>query len=257
MKTIKITYLQYGLRQLGGRSSGLITISRRGSLVKQKYRFLDTKRCMFPTMAATILNPYIYDVKRSSKISLIIFPNGIVTYILASQFAPNQTKIYNLYKSPQIHDKGWSNFLYNFPIGSIIHNIEIIPGLGAKIAKAAGTHALILRKTQKLITVKLKSGAHHLINSKAIAVSGYTSNYHHFLRNYKKAGIIRLLGIRPRSRPSAMNPVDHPMGGRTKGGIQPQSKKKLKAHTKTSKSTRHPLSARISRLNKKKKKIIH
>lgn len=75
--------------------------------------------------------------------------------------------------------------------------------------------------------LKLKSGAHQLISKNAIAVSGVVSNHAHFLRNYKKAGTIRLQGKRPRIRPSSMNPVDHPMGGRTRGGIQPCSKNKI------------------------------
>jgi len=99
--------------------------------------------------------------------------------------------------------------------------------MGAKLVRAAGNSAVLLRKDEKFegnALIKLKSGEHRLISSKAVASVGTVSNQTYFLRNLKKAGTVRLQGIRPRVRPSVMNPVDHPMGGRTKGGCIPQSR---------------------------------
>ena len=99
--------------------------------------------------------------------------------------------------------------------------------MGAKLIRAAGTSAILLKKEQKpwgYSIIKLKSGEHRAISNQAVACVGVVGNHRHFLRNYGKAGITRLFGKRPRVRPSAMNPVDHPMGGRTRGGCAPKSK---------------------------------
>ncbi len=259
MKYINIKALHFGLKQHGGRSYGLITSPNRGALIKKNYRFLDTKRRLFPQIPATIIYPYLKDPNRTAYISLIMFPNGILTYIIATQYSENQTKIYNLKSPSQQNNKGWSNFLSNFSLGSIINNIEIRSGIGAQFARSAGTSAIILRKDhnfkiKQATLIKLKSGAHHLIKQNAVAISGITSNHNAFLKNYKKAGVIRLLGKKPRTRPSAMNPVDHPMGGRTKGGCQPQSKNTMIAHIKTSNIRRHNNEVITARQNRLKKK---
>lgn len=228
MKYKKLAHLSFGLRQKGGRiTHGPITSPRRGALVKQLYRFLDTKRKTSLNMnGGIIIQHYLYDPNRTGFISLISTTNAIITYILAADYPQDQEKVYNLQEAPIKKEKGWSNFLKKISLGTILYNIEFFPGNGGQIARAAGNFALLLKKEKKKkrVVLKLKSGELRLISQKCTAVCGITSNQKHFLRNYKKAGVIRHFGIRPRVRPSSMNPVDHPMGGRTRGGCAPQNK---------------------------------
>lgn len=239
MKQIQLKNLSFGLRQKGGRTKfGPITSPRRGSLVKKLYRFLDTKRTIVTNrQGAIIIQHYLYDPNRSGLISLISTLNAIVTYILAPDYAKGQKKIFNLYKLKKNtiikKEKGWSNVVKNFSLGTILYNVEFFPGKGAQIARAAGNFVVLLRKekkTKKRVIVKLKSGILRKIAQNTIASIGITSNHKYFLRNYKKAGTIRRYGVRPRVRPSMMNPVDHPMGGRTRGGCAPQNKNGLLSH---------------------------
>jgi len=244
MRTLKIHQLTFGLHQHGGRNHGRISVARRGSLVKRNYRFLDTKRTMFPGEYGALIIRALYDPNRSGYIALLLYPNAVLAYVLAANYTATQKVVYNLTVPPINKEKGWSNYLKLIPLGAIIFNIELVPGLGAKITKAAGNSAVLLRNDVKLknhVLIKLKSGEHRLISNKGIASVGIVSNNHYFLRDYKKAGTIRRYGIRPRVRPSAQNPVDHPMAGRTRGGCAPKSR--------TGK-----LSLGISTAKKKKKK---
>jgi len=260
IESLKIRQLSYGLRQLGGRQKhGPITCPRRGQLVKTLYRFLDTKRTILTTAyGATIIQRYKYDPNRSAFLSLIMMPNGILTYILAADIPITQLKIYNLQQPPKQNEKGWSNFLRLVPLGSMIFNIESVPGTGAQVARSAGTFAvLIARKNDKInkrVVLKLKSGEHRLFSQNSIASMGVVSNHTYFLRDYRTAGTVRRYGFRPRVRPAAMNPVDHPMAGRTRGGCAPQNKNGLLSlGTKTARIKSHKLiitSARKSRLKK-------
>jgi len=210
MKYIKIKKLMYGLKQKGGRSNrGLITTKRRGSLTKKLYRYLDIKRTIWSNEGSLILYKYIYDPNRSAYITLLMLPNGIMTYILAGQYEKTQEKIYNLTVS-QFNNIGYSQILKKLKNGSIIFNNELFPSKGAQLLKSAGTSGVILKKlitdTSKIV-LKLKSGALHSISSNAMGCVGMNSNQNHFLKDNKKAGTIRLKGRRSYVRPSAMNPV--------------------------------------------------
>jgi len=228
MKYSKLRHLTYGIRQKGGRTKkGPITSPRRSSLVKKLYRFLDTKRTQSMNInGGIIIRHYLYDPNRNSFISLISTTNAIMTYILAADYPIGQQRIYNLREAPIKKEKGWSNFLRKISLGTILYNVEFFPGNGGKIARSAGNFVLLLRKEnrKKRIVLKLKSGELRLVSQNCSAVSGVTSNQQYFLNHLKKAGERRLLGRRPRVRPSSMNPVDHPMGGRTRGGCVPQNK---------------------------------
>jgi len=188
-----------------------------------------------------------------------MMPNGILTYILAAEMPSDQTNVFNLKQASQPADCAWSNYLRLLPLGSIIYNCELRPNQGGQIARSAGNFALILAKkktkNKPKIILKLKSGEHRAVSQNCIASIGIVSNHIHFLKNYKTAGAIRRHGIRPRVRPSAMNPVDHPMAGRTRGGCAPQSKQgRLSVGPKTAKKKSHSLiilSARKSRLKKR------
>ena len=256
MKYIKIAQLLFGLRHKGGRNStGKITAPRRGALTKQLYRFIDTKRRIWSKDGATILSPYIYDPNRSSYITLIMFPNGVMTYIQAGNYSTGQQKIYNL-SLMDIYDPNSSQILKKIKNGSFISNCELHIYKGAQMLRSAGVSGLLLNKAlNNSAIIKLKSGAIRKVSSQITTAIGVSSNANHFLINYKKAGRSRLNGQRPRSRPSAMNPVDHPMGGRTKGGIHPQSKTGILIGSPTANNKKwhnlEILSARKRRLKKK------
>lgn len=212
MKRIKILFLNFGIKNKGGRNfTGKITAPRKGDLVKKSYRFLDTKRNMYFLTGATILIPYLYDPNRSAHISLILYPNGIISYILAAEYIPSQKRVYNLSTRNYYKDNiGSSQFLKGIKNGSSIFNCELYPTKGSQILRGAGVSGIILKKLSQIdsrIIIKLKSGALRAFPSQSIASIGKSSNGDSFLIKKKKAGESRLQGIRPRTRPSAMNPV--------------------------------------------------
>ena len=254
---MKIIRLMHGIKKTGGRNNyGIITVPRK-SLTKQLYRFLDTKRQAFPGVPAKILNT-VSSPHHTGNINLILYPNGVLTYILSPLLSISQEHIYNLHEPNNHIDKGWSFFLNALPLGTIIHNIEMVPGNGGQLSKAAGNNSLLLKKTKNTALIKLKSGAHRIINPNCIATTGIVSNHNHFLKKLTKAGHSRLLGYRPHVRACSKNPVDHPLGGRTRGGIHPQNKNGLKVGTPTAKYKNKKLeviSSRKYRLKRKYKKL--
>jgi large subunit ribosomal protein L2 len=215
-----------GKKQNGGRSFGMISMPKRGALVGRKYRFIDFKRSENGASSMIIIKRNVYDPNRSGPITLVIYRNGLLGYIIENIYTETQKLVYNLKEPKKIKEAGWSSYLKYLPLGTTINNIESIPGLGSKYIRSAGINAVLLKKNVNAnnIIVRFKSGGHRLVSDKVIGSVGIIGNNEHFLRNYKKAGTIRLLGRRPRVRPSVMNPVDHPMGGRTKGGCAPRSK---------------------------------
>jgi len=213
-KKIQIKSLSFRLKNSGGRSEGTIIAPRRGSLHRRIYRYIDFNRIFLPSYKALVLRT-IHDSNRTASLSLICFPVGLLTYILKpakiNDFIINLTKT-----TPNLGD---SSLLKNFSSGSIIYNIN------GKIARSAGCSALLIRQEDNQALLKLKSGELRFFNSVNIASLGSASNENHFLKEIEKAGRQRYLGNRPRTRPSSMNPVDHPLGGRTRGGSFPKNKK--------------------------------
>ena len=142
MKTFAIKQLTYNIKNKGGRNNyGQITAPRRRSLTKRAYRFLDVKRSIPGT--GLILNHFLYDPYRSAHISLILFENGILTYVLAANIPTTQIKLYNMQEPPKRGERGWSNFLRTLPNGTVIFNIS------ATFARAAGASAVLLSKKNK------------------------------------------------------------------------------------------------------------
>jgi len=221
IKTLSST-LRFGVRELGGRNSDGCKIFRRKALTKRLYRFLDIKRKLNPGVSGRIIKPYLYDANRTGYFSLILYINGVTTQILAPQYK-NQNLIYNLITPQTKQNNGWSNFLNLIPAGTIVYNIEQFPGSGGIFARSAGVSAILLRKDsrfKKFVVIKLRSGEQRFISKAAIGCVGAVSNAKHFITFYKNAGAKRHAGYKPRTRAIAMNAVDHPMGGRTKGGIK-------------------------------------
>lgn len=189
---------------------------------KRRYRVIDFKRNNFG-QAGEVLSVE-YDPNRSAFISLIQFADGEKRYIIApTGIKVGQTVEQGPGVAPEI---GNALPLREIPLGSLIHNIEMSPGQGAKICRSAGSYAQLLGREDKYATIKLPSGELRKVLSVCLATIGSVSNSEHNLLRKGKAGRSRWLGIRPRTRSTAVNPVDHPMGGgegRNKGG-QPRSR---------------------------------
>lgn len=215
-------------KKSGGRNSaGALTMRYTGGGHKQRYRIIDFKRNKFdiPGKVMTIE----YDPIRTSFIALIQYPDGEKRYILA----PHGLKVGQTIESGKkaAPEVGNALPLGAMPLGSIIHNIELYPGRGGAIVRSAGASAQLLAKEEKYAVVKLPSGEIRKILLTCVATVGTVSNPDHSLQSLGKAGRKRWLGKRPRTRPVAMNPVDHPMGGgegRSSGG-HPRSRKGIKS----------------------------
>ena len=215
-------------KRSGGRNNkGKMTSRHIGGGHKKRYRIIDFKRNKFDVAAE--VKTIEYDPNRSAFIALVEYPDGEKRYIIA----PNGLKVGQHVSSgesaaPEI---GNALFLSKIPLGTIISCIELSPGKGASIARSAGAFAQLMAREGKFATVKLPSGETRMILVNCTAVIGAVSNSDHQLLVSGKAGRSRWLGRRPRTRPVAMNPVDHPMGGgegRASGG-HPRSRNGIPA----------------------------
>jgi len=216
------------LKKSGGRNSqGKMTIRQRGGGHKRRYRVIDFKRNKHDVVAT--VDSIQYDPNRTAFIALLVYADGEKRYIVA----PNGLQVGQEVSSgpsaaPEI---GNALPLREIPLGTIISVIELRPGQGAVMARSAGTFAQLMAKDGKFVTIKLPSGETRLILADCMATIGAVSNHDHQLLVSGKAGRSRWLGRRPRTRPVAMNPVDHPMGGgegRASGG-HPRSRNGIPA----------------------------
>lgn len=211
------------VKKSGGRNNqGRMTMRFIGGGHKRRYRIIDFKRNNYGVAGEVV--SVEYDPNRSAFISLIQFGDGEKRYIIA----PNGIKVgQKVEQGPGVPPEiGNALPMSEIPLGSLIHNIEMNPGQGAKICRSAGSYAQLLGREDKYATIKLPSGELRKVLSACLATIGSVSNSERNLERKGKAGRSRWLGIRPRTRSTAMNPVDHPMGGgegRNKGG-QPRSR---------------------------------
>tara|TARA_A200000113_G_C8846433_1_gene348771 strand:+ start:680 stop:1504 length:825 start_codon:yes stop_codon:yes gene_type:complete len=215
-------------KRSGGRNnSGRMTVRYRGGGHKRRYRIIDFKRNRFDSPAEVL--SIEYDPNRSAFIALTQFKDGEKRYMIAQNGLQVGQKVVSGQKvAPEI---GNAMALANIPLGTIISCIELHPGKGAAIARSAGSFAQLMAREAKFATIKLPSGETRLILTTCMATIGAVSNSDHQLLVSGKAGRTRWLGRRPRTRPVAMNPVDHPMGGgegRASGG-HPRSKNGIPA----------------------------
>ena len=215
-------------KSTGGRnSSGKMTVRNIGGGHKQKYRIIDFKRDKdgIPGIVKTIE----YDPNRTARIALVVYKDGEKRYIIAPQgLQVGQEVISGKGVQPNV---GNTMFLSEVPFGTIIHNIELRPGQGAKMARSAGAYAQLMSRDDKFAVLKMPSGETRLVLQACKATIGTVSNADHNLEKSGKAGRSRWLGRRPRVRGVVMNPHDHPMGGgegRASGG-HPRSRKGLPA----------------------------
>tara|TARA_B100000963_G_scaffold228825_1_gene199595 strand:- start:8890 stop:9714 length:825 start_codon:yes stop_codon:yes gene_type:complete len=205
-------------KKTGGRNNkGKMTSRYIGGGHKKRYRIIDFKRNKFDVPSE--VKSIEYDPNRSAFVALTEFEDGEKRYIVApSGLKIGQSVLSGKNANPEI---GNALFLSDIPLGTIISNIELSPGRGASIARSAGSFAQLMARDGKFATIKLPSGETRLILVTCMAVIGSVSNSDHQLLVSGKAGRSRWLGRRPRTRPVAMNPVDHPMGGgegRASGG---------------------------------------
>ena len=198
------------LKKTGGRNSqGRTTVRFRGGGAKRKYRIIDFKRDKIgiPGKVAAIE----YDPNRTANIALIHYVDGEKRYILA----PNGLRVGDIIEAGENADikVGNSLPLRNIPVGTTVHNIELVPGKGGQLARAAGAEAQLMGKEGKYATLRLPSGEFRLVLLDCRATIGQVGNLDHENVTIGKAGRSRHLGRRPSVRGSAMNPVDHPHGG--------------------------------------------
>lgn len=212
----------------GGRNNkGKMTMRYMGGGHKKQYRIIDFKREKegVPGKVKTIE----YDPNRTARIALIYYTDGEKKYIVAPNgLKVGQEIISGKGASPDI---GNSLYLSEIPFGTIIHNIELRPGQGAKMARSAGSYAQLMTRDGKFAIIRLPSGETRMILQTCKATIGAVSNGDHIIERSGKAGRVRWLGRRPRTRGVAMNPVDHPMGGgegKASGG-HPRSRKGIPA----------------------------
>ena len=216
------TLVESKKRTSGRNNNGNITVRHRGGGHKRLYRIIDFKRNKFDIEG--VVKTIEYDPNRSANIALIEYKDGDKSYIIAPKKLKVKAKILSGENAP-IKD-GNSLPLAKIPQGTEVHCIEMRPGKGAQIARAAGTTARLVAKEGKYATLRLSSGEMRKILLSCRATVGVISNEQHNLQSIGKAGAMRWRGIRPTVRGVAMNPVDHPHGGgegKTSGGRNPVS----------------------------------
>jgi len=216
------------LKKSGGRNNqGRMTMRYKGGGHKRRYRVIDFKRDKFDVMGE--ISSIEYDPNRSAFIALVTYSDKEKRYIIAQKDLKVGDKVISGQSvSPNL---GNSMPLSAIPLGTVISCIEMRPGNGATLARSAGSYAQLMAREGKFATLKMPSGETRLVLSKCFATIGVVSNSDHQLTVSGKAGRSRWLGRRPRTRPVAMNPVDHPMGGgegRASGG-HPRSRNGIPA----------------------------
>jgi len=232
--------LTEGLRKSGGRNNmGHATARGIAGGHKQLYRIVDFKRREWD-VAATV-ERIEYDPNRSAFIALIKYPDGKQNYILA----PQRLAVGDSVTAGKKVDVKPGNAMEigQMPVGTIVHNVELKPGKGGQMARAAGTFVQVVGRDRGMVIIRLNSGEQRYTHANCMATVGAVSNPDNSNTNHAKAGRTRWLGHRPLTRGVAKNPVDHPHGGgegRTSGGrhpVTPWGKPTKGAKTRSNKST--------------------
>ncbi|MDP9377876.1 MAG: 50S ribosomal protein L2 [Actinomycetota bacterium] len=199
-----------GLHKSGGRNAnGRKTARHRGGGAKRLYRIIDFKRRKdgVPARVAAIE----YDPNRSAYIALLHYADGAKAYILA----PNKLRVDMMVESGSEVDITVGNALplANIPVGTVVHNVELQPGRGGQLARSAGAGVQLMAKEGDYATLRLPSGEMRMVLAGCRATIGTIGNADHQNVTIGKAGRKRHMGVRPQTRGTAMNPVDHPHGG--------------------------------------------
>jgi large subunit ribosomal protein L2 len=207
-------------RSYGRNNHGRITAWCRGGGHKRRYRMIDFRRAKHGIPAT--VRAVEYDPNRSSRIALLVYADGEKRYILA----PNGVKVGDVLMSGPTAEVREGNCmpLRSVPLGTGVHNLELLPGKGAQVARSAGAECQLMAKEGKHAHVRLPSGEVRMFSLDCYCTIGQVGNIEHENVVIGKAGRNRWLGWRPSTRGVAMNPVDHPMGGgegRSSGGRHP------------------------------------
>ncbi len=215
--------LVFGLRKRGGRNAyGRITVRHTGGGAYQKYRMVDFKRTDRDVLGT--ITAVEYDPNRNVRIGLVFFANGSKKYILLPEgLGVGSTVMAGVNVEAKT---GNSLPISSIPVGFQLHNIEITPGSGGKLARSAGTSVQLMAKTDKYATLKMPSGEIRMLPLQCWATIGVLGNAEYQNINWGKAGRTRYRGWRSSVRGMAMNPVDHPHGGgegRSKSGSHPMT----------------------------------
>ncbi|RYI36137.1 MAG: 50S ribosomal protein L2 [Acetobacteraceae bacterium] len=236
-----VKQLTEGKSHSGGRNNhGRTTVRFRGGGHKQTYRHVDFKRNAKLGVTATV-ERLEYDPNRTAWIALVKYADGELSYIIA----PQRLKAGDSVIAAERADikPGNAMPLGSIPVGTIVHNVELKPGAGGKIARSAGTYVQLVGKDAGYAQVKLMSGEVRTVRAECMATIGAVSNPDNSNQQIGKAGRSRWLGRRPHQRGVVMNPVDHPHGGgegRTSGGrhpVTPWGKPTKGAKTRNNKRT--------------------
>jgi large subunit ribosomal protein L2 len=213
------------LKKTAGRDNhGHISMRRRGGGHKRKYRIIDFKRNKHGV--AAVVREIEYDPNRSARIALVQYEDGDSRYILQ----PKGLKVGDRVVSGPGADVRTGNALplREVPLGTAVHNVELKIGKGGEMCRAAGMSAQVVAKEGDYVTLRMPSTEMRLVHGNCLATIGEVGNAEHELLSWGKAGAARWRGRRPRVRGEVMNPVDHPHGGRTRGGrnvVTPWGKK--------------------------------
>jgi large subunit ribosomal protein L2 len=235
------------VKKTGGRNNqGKITSRHRGGGHKRRYRVIDFRRAKdgIPAKVASVE----YDPNRSARIALLHYVDGEKRYILAPDGLKPGDVVQNGSDSPP--NLGNCLPLKDMPLGTTVHNIEMLPGRGGKMCRSAGSGANLIAREADWAQLQLPSGEIRRVPSKCRATIGKVGNSEHMAVRLGKAGRKRWLGRRPHVRGTAMNPVDHPHGGgegRTKGGRHPVSPTGKPAKGGRTRQRRKPSNAAIVR----------
>jgi large subunit ribosomal protein L2 len=227
------------IKKSGGRDNhGHISMRRIGGGHKRKYRIIDFKRNR-PGQPCTV-REIEYDPNRSARIALVQYEDGEKRYILH----PKGLKVGDVISSGPGTDVRLGNALPlgEIPLGTAVHNIELKIGKGGQICRSAGMSAQVMAKEGEYVTLRMPSSEVRLVHQRCLATIGEVGNAEHELESWGKAGKSRWMGQRPKVRGEVMNPVDHPHGGRTRGGrnvVSPWGKKEgVKTRNKKKSSQR-------------------
>ena len=227
------------LKKSGGRDNhGHIAMRRIGGGHKRKYRIIDFKRNRFDEPAT--VREIEYDPNRSARIALVQYADGEKRYIIH----PKGLKVGDVISSGPGTDVRLGNALPlgEIPLGTAVHNIELKVGKGGQICRSAGMSAQVMAKEGEYVTLRMPSTEVRLVHQRCLATIGEVGNAEHELESWGKAGKSRWMGKRPKVRGEVMNPVDHPHGGRTRGGrnvVSPWGKKEgVKTRNKKKSSQR-------------------
>jgi large subunit ribosomal protein L2 len=227
------------IKKSGGRDNhGHISMRRIGGGHKRKYRIIDFKRNRLGQPAT--VREIEYDPNRSARIALVEYADGEKRYVLH----PKGLKVGDVIASGPGTDVRLGNALPlgEIPLGTAVHNVELKIGKGGQICRSAGMSAQVMAKEGEYVTLRMPSTEVRLVHQRCLATIGEVGNAEHELESWGKAGKSRWMGQRPKVRGEVMNPVDHPHGGRTRGGrnvVSPWGKKEgVKTRNKKKSSQR-------------------